>query len=103
MQKMLENQRMCRAWRIFLKNSGNLTASEQTTDLRDKKNSHLSSRQQHTELRFSVHFFCLNFVNSVMMLSCGLVLGVCKLTSRTVYIYTQIIFKYLKDVCIVLG
>ncbi len=47
-QKMLENWRMCRSWRIFLKNSAQFNCSEQTRDswttITKYKNSRSSSR-----------------------------------------------------------
>ncbi len=54
MQKMLENQRMCRSWRIFLKNSRLLNCSGATrtwTTITKQKNSRGSSRKQHRLLR----------------------------------------------------
>ncbi len=76
-RSLLENQRLCRSWMMFLKNRAQLNCSEQTRDswttIIKHKNSRASSRDQHTvlwTLRTIERGYFHNF--SYLFLSCGL-------------------------------
>ncbi len=119
MQKMLENQRMCRSWRIFLKNSRQLSFSGPTrvsrTTITAQKQSWIIQKRRHgikiqacvnfwtnsLKIKINLKYFyiiikILNIINILHILQ-----GPCKFMSTTVcvrvcgyiYIYIQWVRK----------